>query len=103
MRLLEIVPHDGRPRLADQMPSLHTPDQRLLGATLAALSLFVIADGGVMHLAEAAGARVLGLFKSTDPARYGPYRRMSEALWTQDVSASAVAMRICAMLRKTKS
>ncbi|HTY48349.1 MAG TPA: glycosyltransferase family 9 protein [Steroidobacteraceae bacterium] len=97
-QLLEIVPDDGRPRLAGVMPGLHTPDLRLLGATLAALSLVVIADGGVMHLADAAGARVLGLFLSTDPARYGPGGRGCEALDARGLDAGAAAAHIAGML-----
>jgi ADP-heptose:LPS heptosyltransferase len=97
-RLLEIVPEDARPRLPGVLPGIHTPDLRLLAATLAAASLFVTGDGGVLHLAEAAGARVLGLFRASDPARYGPLRQGSEALWALETGPVAVAERIVAML-----
>lgn len=97
-QLLEFVPADGRPRLAGEIPALHMRNLRTLGATLAATSLVVIADGGVMHLADAAGARVLGLFKTTEPARYGPSRSMSEGLLARNVSAEYVAARISAEL-----
>lgn len=98
VQMVEFVPEDGRPRLPGELPGVFTPDLRLLGATLAATSLVVIADGGVMHLAEAAGAQVLGLFKTTEPSRYGPSHAHSEALWARDASAEAVAERIRALL-----
>lgn len=98
VQLVEFVPIDGRPRLAGEIPTLHTCDLRLLGATLAATSLVVIADGGVMHLADAAGARVLGLFKTTEPARYAPRRSRSEAILVRNASAESVAARISAVL-----
>jgi heptosyltransferase III len=98
VRLLEIVPADRQARLAGTIPALHTPELRLLGATLAAASLVVIPDGGVMHVAEAAGARVLGLFKTTNPSQYGPTRAGSEALWAAEASPEAVAERICVLL-----
>ena len=101
IQLLEIVPQDGRARLAGVIPGLYTPDLRLLGATLAAASLVVIPDGGVMHLAEAAGARLLALFRNTEPARYGPYRPGSEAIWARDPSPESVAARILALLDRT--
>jgi ADP-heptose:LPS heptosyltransferase len=94
VQLLEIVPADRRARLAALMPGLYTPDLRLLGATLAATSLVVIPDGGVMHLAEAAGARLLALFRSTEPAYYGPCRTDSEALRARDLNPETVAARI---------
>jgi ADP-heptose:LPS heptosyltransferase len=98
VQLVEFVPIDGRPRLDGDIPALHTCDLRLLGAALAATSLVVIADGGVMHLADAAGARVLGLFKTTEPARYAPQRSQSEWLLARDANADAVAARIGAVL-----
>lgn len=99
-RLIEIVPADRRARLAAVMPGVHTPGLRLLAAMLAATSLVVIPDGGVLHVAEAAGARILALFKSTDPAQYGPTRAGSEALWAADESAETVAARIAALLER---
>jgi len=98
VQLVEFVPIDGRPRLDGEIPALHTCDLRVLGATLAATSIVVIADGGVMHLADAAGARVLGLFKTTEPSRYGPCRSMSQSLMARNASPEAVAERISAVL-----
>jgi heptosyltransferase-3 len=94
IQFLEFTPADGRARLGADIPGLHTPDLRLLGATLAATSLVVIADCGVMHLAGAAGARVLGLFKVTEPSRYGPTGPSSETLLAHDERADVVAKRI---------
>lgn len=96
--LIEFIPADGRPRLSRQVPGVYTPDLRLLGATLAATSLLVLADGGVLHLAEAAGARVLGLFKATNPSWYGPRLARSEVLLAHESSAEKVAERIGALL-----
>jgi ADP-heptose:LPS heptosyltransferase len=97
--LVEFIPADRRPRLAGEVPGVYTPDLRLLGATLAATSLVVLADGGVLHLAEAAGAQVLALFRTTHPSKYGPRRARSEALLASETSAAAVAERIHALLQ----
>ena len=99
-QLIEIVPADRQARLGGVMPGLHTPQLRLLAATLAATSLLVIPDGGVLHAAEAAGARILALFKYTDPSQYGPRRAGSESVWAADASAESVAAQICALLER---
>lgn len=98
MPIVEFLPEDGRRRLAADIPSLYTRDLRLLGASLAATAVVVVADCGVMHLADAAGARVFGLFKTTEPARYGPCGPVSEALWVRNASADLMATQIrCAL------
>jgi ADP-heptose:LPS heptosyltransferase len=45
---------------------------RTLGAALARAGLFVGNDGGISHLAAAAGAPTLALFGPTDPALWAP-------------------------------
>jgi ADP-heptose:LPS heptosyltransferase len=98
VQFIEIIPEDRRPRLAAEIPGIYTPDLRLLGATLAATSLLVVADGGVMHLAEAAGASVLGLFRTTQPSQYAPLRAGSATLFAADLSAETVAARMRELL-----
>jgi heptosyltransferase III len=98
IRLVEFLPEDARTRLDGIVPGTFTPQLRMLGAKLAATSLVVIADGGVMHLADAAGAAVLALFKITAPSQYGPRRAGSESLLASDMTPEAVAAHICARL-----
>jgi ADP-heptose:LPS heptosyltransferase len=97
-QFVEFAPHDGMPRLAGEMPALFSTDLRQLGAALATTSLLVSADCGVMHLASAAGVRVLGLFKTTDPLRYAPYGAGSEGIMAADADPDAVVTRIRSML-----
>jgi ADP-heptose:LPS heptosyltransferase len=70
----------------------------MLGAKLAATSLVVIADGGIMHLADAAGASVLALFQTTAPSQYAPRGPRSESVLANGLPAEAVAARISARL-----
>jgi ADP-heptose:LPS heptosyltransferase len=98
IRLVEFLPEDARTRLDGVVPATFTPQLRMLSAKLAATSLVVIADGGVLHLADAAGARVLALFTTTAPSQYGPRRRGSESLLATGASPQSVADRIIAIL-----
>ncbi len=99
LRLVEFMPEDARTRLDGIVPGTFTPQLRLLGAKLAATSLVVIADGGVMHLADASGAQVLALFTTTSALQYGPRRPGSESLQANGLSADAVAALISARLQ----
>ena len=98
IRLVEFLPEDARSRLDGIVPGTFTPHLRMLAAKLAATSLVLIADGGVMHLADAAGAAVLALFRTTSPAQYGPRGPGCESLQATDVPAVRVAERIIARL-----
>ncbi len=98
IRLVEFVPEDARARLDGLVVGTFTPELRMLGAKLAATSLLVIADGGIMHLADASGASVLALFQSTSPSQYRPRRPGSESLPARELSAQAAAALISARL-----
>ena len=90
MRLAEIVPAHGRP-LLPQLPGLHTAPLRAAAALCARFDLVIAADSGLMHLAAASGVPLLGLFKATDPARYGPYGARQRALATPHLEVVDIA------------
>jgi len=102
LQLIEFLPEDGHSRLGDQVRGTYTPDLRMLAAKIAATSLFVIADGGILHLADAAGAKVLALFRTTAPSQYAPRGPGCQALSAADQVPEAVAARICEQLAHTQ-
>ena len=99
IRLVEFTPEDARSRLDGLVTSTYTPQLRRLGAKLAATSVMVVADGGIMHLADASGAVTFALFRTTSPAQYGPRRPGSESLDATELPASRVAELICLRLQ----
>lgn len=68
---IEILSPDITKPLTDDTQTWQSGDLRRLGAFLAACDLFICGDTGPLHLADAAGARCLGLFTATDPEHYG--------------------------------
>lgn len=72
-RIVEILPAFGKSMLDDRFPCFYSSDVRKLAALIANLDAFVSADCGVMHLAWATGTPTVGLFKTTDPAEWGPF------------------------------
>jgi ADP-heptose:LPS heptosyltransferase len=72
-------------------PSIHTvfqKDMRLLASVLKHMDGFICCDTGPLHLADAAGARCIGLYNKTNPEVFGVLsdHSISEHLSTLDAS-----------------
>ena len=71
---------------------------RELAFVLKHASVVVGGDTGPLHLAEALGTRVVGLYGPTDPRRNGPYGQLSRTIRgsgsMDSITATAVANRI---------
>lgn len=89
--IVEIVPPNGRSRLASNFPSFSSPSPREVAAMISNMMCFVSADCGVMHLACASGTPTIGLFCVTDAAKYAPYGGHNQAIETNGKSPEAVA------------
>ena len=68
---VEILSPDVTEPLVPGTATWQSKDFRALGAFLNACDLFICGDTGPLHLADAAGARCVGLFTATTPEHYG--------------------------------
>lgn len=68
---VEILSPDITSPLVDGTRTFASDDLRQLAAVLAATDLFICGDTGPLHLADAAGARCVGLFTATSTEHYG--------------------------------
>jgi len=68
---IEILSPDVTEPLVPGTLTWQSKDFRALGAFLNACDLFICGDTGPLHLADAAGARCVGLFTATTPEHYG--------------------------------
>jgi ADP-heptose:LPS heptosyltransferase len=92
--IVEIVPAFGKSLLGERYPAYFSGDVRKLASVLSALSLFVSADCGVMHLACASTVPVAGIFTVTDAEEWGPYGPNDLIVQAQDQAPELVAQRI---------
>jgi len=68
---VEILSPDIREPLIAGTATFASADLRELAAVTRALDLFICGDTGPLHLADAAGARCVGLFTATETKHYG--------------------------------
>lgn len=96
--IIEIVPASGRSMLGDRYPTCFSSDVRKLAGVLSALSAYVSADCGIMHLANASAARSIGLFDGTDPAEWGVFGPNHHNIRHTDRDPEDVAREVAALI-----
>ena len=92
VQVVDLVAAHGCSHLGERFVPFYTRNLRRMAAMIAGMDGFISADCGVMHLASASGAPTLGLFSSTDPAKYAPYGGMNDALDTRGMDATGAAL-----------
>ncbi len=80
--IVEVLPAENVSQIDFQAPSFYSRNIRDIGGFLANTALFIGADSGIMHLANASGTPTVGLFRYTKPKRYAPYGNGSLAIDT---------------------
>lgn len=78
--IVEVLPAENVSQIGFQAPAFYSRDIRQIAALIANTSVFIGADSGMMHLANASGTPTVGLFSVTDPERYTPYGNNSTAV-----------------------
>lgn len=71
IKWVEILSPDIRSTLVPDTATFESTDLRYLAAVLKYVDIFICADTGPLHLADAAGAACVGLFTATHVAHYG--------------------------------
>jgi len=84
--VIEVLPIENVSQIGFTAPSFYSKDVREIAALIANTRLFIGSDSGIMHLATASQATVLGLFSVTDPNRYAPYGNGSLGIDTNNTN-----------------
>lgn len=88
-----VVPGPGERDLAIAIGGAIAPDTDLreLAFILQHADVVVAADTGPLHLADALGTKVVGLFGPTDPRRNGPYGQVQRTIRAASMDAITAA------------
>lgn len=71
--IIEMLPKENISMINFSCPNYYSNDIRLISAIMANCAIFIGADSGMMHLANASNIPILGLFSRTNIDTYGPY------------------------------
>ena len=84
--IVEVLPMENISQISFQAPSFYSKDVREIGAFITNVSIFIGADGGIMHLSAAVDTPTVGLFSVTRKEMYAPYNRGSIGIDTNAAS-----------------
>ena len=104
--IIEMLPAHNESQLNFRAPSFLSHDIREIAGILNNVELFIGADSGMMHLASASQATVIGLFWKTYLEKYEPYGNNSFGINTNNSSEEAWFLQIdktLATLRKSRA
>jgi heptosyltransferase III len=87
---VEILPAENVSQINFKAPSFYSMDVREMGAVLNNMAVFIGADSGIVHLAEASKVPTVGLFSVTDKNIYTPYREKSIGINTNETSMESM-------------
>lgn len=71
--IIEILPVENISQIRFKATSFYSKDIREIGTVIANTAIFIGADSGIMHLANAAHIPVIGLFSVSNLKKYEPY------------------------------
>lgn len=83
--IIEILPIEKISKINYKAPSYYSKNIRQIAALIANTDLFIGADSGMMHLANASQITTVGLFSVTNPLTFGPYGNNSLAINTNEM------------------
>jgi len=101
--IIEVLPVEHVSQISFKAPTYSSKDVRQAGALIANTCIFIVADGGVMHLASSVQTPTIGLFKVTNPDSYTPYNNGSVAINTNDLDLTDCIRIVGEVLNKSKS
>lgn len=97
--ILEILPYENVSQIDFAAPSYYSKDIREIAAFTSHTQVWIGADCGIMHLASASGAPVVGLFSRNNRQVYEPFNDGSLSLFTGDLSNDDIIEAVDGVIR----
>lgn len=88
--IIEVLPVENVSQINFAGPHYYSKNIRELASMISTMKIFISADCGMMHLANASKVPVLGLFKFDNIDKYKPYGNKSTGIQTQDLSPEII-------------
>src|SRR5688572_4107139 len=82
VNIIEVLPVQNISKLSFKAPTFYSKDIREIGSLIANTDVFIGADSGIMHLANAVQTPTIGLFSVSNQNLYAPYDNNSVAINT---------------------
>lgn len=100
--ILEVLPFENTSQINFRSLHFYSRDIRELAGTIDAMTLFISADCGMMHLACATMTPVIGLFKFTNIRKYEPYANDGIGILSQDMEPDRILKYVELLALKSK-
>ena len=86
--IIEVLPVENRSQIGFLAPTFYSKDIREIGSVIAGTAVFIGADSGIMHLANASQTPTIGLFSRANNKKYQPYNNRSQAINTNNTNVN---------------
>ncbi len=97
--IVEVLPYENVSQIGFTAPSYYSKDIREIAAFISHTDVWVGADCGIMHLASASGAPVVGLFSRMNRDVYEPFNGKSFSLFTGDLKYDQIINAVDGVLK----
>ena len=99
--IIEVLPVENVSQIGFKAPTFYSKNIREIGSVIAGTDVFIGADSGIMHLANASQTPTVGLFSRANKKKYQPYNNDSQAINTNNTDINDwIKIIDCILLKK---
>ncbi|HET7361689.1 MAG TPA: glycosyltransferase family 9 protein, partial [Salinimicrobium sp.] len=100
--IIEVLPAENVSQIKFTEPTFYSRDVREIASVIENTSIFIGADSGIMHLANATTTPTFGLFSVTKSDKYEPYGNNSRSLDTREMDLNGIFREMDKILKSSE-